>query len=163
MVRSQIHDQFVARFGDGAVSPRYSEADLRIVEHQLGVSFPEAYRAFVAVHGAVSSESLLGVIVDTGAEVHDLMSFIPAPEISVVSQSSWSAGMRSELVAFAIDCGGSFFCFLRTDLLGERSDDAPVWFFDHDYCTDRQVAESFDSWLTAYLSLPDADPDTRAA
>ena len=154
MTRLQIHDQFVARFGDGADLPHYSETDFRLVGHQLGVCFPETYRAFLAAHGAVASQSLLGLIVDTEAEIHDLMSFVPVPEISEVSRSSWSAGMRSELIAFAYDCMGSFFCFLRADLLGGRPDDAPIWFFDHDGCADEQIAGSFDSWLTTYLSLP---------
>ena len=163
MTRLQIHDQFVARFGGSVAFAHYSEEDLRAAEQHLGIFLPESYRAFMVTHGAISSESLLGVIVDTGAELRDLMSFIPAPEINEVSRSSWSAGMRSELIAFAIDCRGSFFCFSRSDLLGEQPDDAPIWFFDHDYCTDEQIAGSFDLWLTAYLSLPDADPDPRAA
>ena len=163
MTRPEIHSHFVARFGDQAVSPRYLEYDLFPVEHRLGISFPAAYLAFLAAHGAVSSQSLLDLIVDSGAELHDLMAFIPAPELVEVSESSWPAGMRSELIAFAMDCMGSFFCFLRADLLGERPDDAPVWFFDHDYCSDEQIFESFDSWLASYFRLDDANSKTRNA
>jgi hypothetical protein len=91
------------------------------------------------------------------------MEFIPAPELIEVSESFWPAGMRSELIAIAMDCMGSYFCFLRSDLLGKRPDDAAVWFFDHDYCSDEQIFESFDSWLAAYFRLDDAHSNPRNA
>jgi hypothetical protein len=75
MTRTEIHSQFVARFGHQAVSPHYTEADLLPIERRFGISFPTAYVAFMAGHGAVSAQSLLGLIVDSGAELHDLEHF----------------------------------------------------------------------------------------
>jgi hypothetical protein len=37
-----------------------------------------------------------------------------------------------------------------------RHDDAPIWFFDHEYCSDERIHDSFDSWLASYFSLDDS-------
>jgi len=48
---------------------------------------------------------------------------------------------------------GNVFCFEEDDLLDARPDDVPIWFFDHDFCSDRRLSDSLDSWLATYLTL----------
>jgi hypothetical protein len=45
------------------------------------------------------------------------------------------------------------FCFRGPNANGARPDDAPIWLFDHDFCKESKVADSFDSWLLSYLKL----------
>jgi hypothetical protein len=69
----------------------------------------------------------------------------------------WSAGMSEQLVGFASDSLGNLFCFRRVAPGSSRAEDAEVWFFDHDFCSDRKVADSFDEWLLSFLKLKRAD------
>jgi hypothetical protein len=65
--------------------------------------------------------------------------------------------MSEQLVEFASDSMGNLFCFRRVAPDSPRADDAEVWFFDHEFCRDSKVADSFDAWLLSYLKLKRED------
>lgn len=91
---------------------------------------------------------------DTEADLWDVMLFHTPSECVEATETYRSAGMSDRLIAFATDSAGNMFCFDEGDLLDGRPDDAPVWFFDHDFNEDEQLAESFDAWMSSYFSLP---------
>ena len=105
-------------------------------------------------HGAVRSPTLPGLIVDAEADLWDVASFHTPSECVEATEAYRTAGMSERLIAFATNSAGNVFCFDEGDLLDARPDDAPVWFFDHDFDEDKKLAESFDAWLGSYFSLP---------
>jgi hypothetical protein len=153
MTRTETHQNFVTRFCADGAEP-IARAELDRAEDRLGILFPSAYREFVLVRGAARSHTLLGLIVDAEVDLWDVMSFHTPSECVEASETYRSAGMSERLVAFATDSAGNVFCFDEGDLLDARPDDAPVWFFDHDFNEDKQLADSFDAWLSSYFSLP---------
>lgn len=142
------------RFCSARAKVPISNADLDQAEKRLGVFFPVTYREFAATYGAVSAPALLDLIVRNEADLWDINSFFSASECADTTEMYRSGGMSARLVAFAGDSMGNAFCFDQADLITKRPDDAPVWFFDHEFCEDSQLSESFDAWLEAYLALP---------
>lgn len=153
MTRTEIHEHFANRFCAEGAEPIAGTA-LDQAEDHLGLLLPSAYREFVLHRGAVRSHTLLGLIVDAEADLWDVALFHSPFECVEATEAYHSAGMPERLMAFATDSAGNVFCFDKGDLLDIRPDDAPVWFFDHEFCKDKQLAGSFDSWLEAYFSLP---------
>jgi hypothetical protein len=149
----QTHQHFVDRFCPNDAEP-VARAALDGAEEQVGILFPTAYREFILVHGAAQSHNLLSLIVDNEGDLWDVHSFHTPPDCVGTTECYRSAGMSNRLIAFASDSGGNVFCFDERDLLDSRPDDAPVWFFDHDFNEDKQLSESFDTWLASYFSLP---------
>ena len=154
MTRTETHQHFIARFCSGNRSQPVTDSELDRAEERLSIQFPKAYREFLTVHGAAHSHSLLSLIVDSGSDLWDLTAFMVPAECVETTESYRSAGMSERLVAFASDSMGNVFCFDERDLLDARPDDAPVWLFDHDFCSDEQLTDSFDSWLASYFVLP---------
>jgi hypothetical protein len=154
MTRSEIQQAFVRRFCPARPEVPVFASDLDQAEERLGVLFPIAYREFATTYGVVSAPILLDLIVKNEASLWDIRSFFSASECADTTEMCRSGGMSARLVAFASDSMGNIFCFDQGDLLNERPDDAPVWFFDHEFCEDSRLSESFDSWLKAYLALP---------
>jgi hypothetical protein len=153
MTRTETHQHFVSRFCADGADPIARE-DLDRAEDRLGILFPSAYREFVLTRGAAHSHTLLGLIVDAEADLWDVTSFHKPSECVEATETYRSAGMSARLVAFASDSAGNVFCFDERELFNARLDDATVWFFDHDFNEDKQLAESFDAWLSSYFSLP---------
>ena len=153
MNRNQIQEEFVRRFRTQVAPSPLSTDAIERVESRFGIVLPESYRAFVLTHGAFLCSGMLEVIVDQNAELWDIHSFSSAEEIIDATSAYIDAGMRDGLVSFASDSMGNMFCFQKDELL-KPSDDCSVWFFDHDFCEDRKIFDSFDSCLQAYLSLP---------
>jgi hypothetical protein len=154
MNRAEIHSTFVNRFFRASAGKQANVAELDNVEKHFGVLYPSAYREFVLKYGAISAGfSMLGIIVKNEAELWDIQSFFSPRECVSSTEMYHSGGMSSRLVAFAMDSMANVFCFERNDLTGTRQNDVPVWFFDHDFCTDSRLSDSFDSWLSCYLEL----------
>jgi hypothetical protein len=59
-----------------------------------------------------------------------------------------SAGMPQDVIGVASDCMGNMIGFRRN---GERCDDAPILFFDHDIVEVSEMAPSFDGFLDWYV------------
>ena len=104
-------------------------------------------------HGSVQTPSVLSLIVDGEHEQWDVMAISEIAELIEGTKGYWSAGMSEQLVGFATDSMGNLFCFRRVTPETPRADDAEVLFFDHEFCSNSKVADSFDEWLLSYLKL----------
>ena len=157
MTRAEIHQLFVSEFHEGEPPVPVATPDIQRVERELSTVFPQSYITFMQTHGPVRTPSLLSLIVDGEHEPWDVMAISDTGEVVEGTRGSWSGGMSERLIYFAHDSMGNLFCFLRTAPDAPRPDDAEVWFFDHEYCTDSKVADSFDEWLLCYLKLKRED------
>ena len=122
------------------------------------MTFPRAYLAFLTGYGPIFTPDVLTLV--TGGESEeapegasfDVREFFEPSEIIKTHQQYSSAGMENWLVPVAMDCMGNVFGFKREERQ-PRPDDSPVFLFDHDYCKIHQEADTFDSWLTSFLTL----------
>jgi hypothetical protein len=149
--RAQLHCEFVRRFRFGAAGTPATDDDLDAIEKSLNVILPLAYRSFMRTHGAVYAPDVLGAVVDQNLDHPDLQEIWSARAVVSDTKVMWSGGMPEELTAFANDCMGNIFSFKRLPEFDARPDDAPVWFFDHDYGTVHELSESFDALLNWYV------------
>jgi hypothetical protein len=158
MKRSDIHSEFLSRFGSPEPRESVSSDALHAVEEKLQISFPDAYRTFIASIGTLATPDILGLMVDAhesdGPDIagFDVARFFSPSEILETHTSYSGAGMDSSLVPVAIDSAGNVFGFRREDIASRR-DDCSVWFFDHDFCKLEHEADSFDAWLEHYFPL----------
>lgn len=130
-----------------------ADLDIQRVEQELSTVLPQAYITFMQAHGAVRTPSLLSLIADGRHEQWDVMALSELAEVSADTKSYWSAGMPEHLIGFASDSMGNLFCFRRVAPASPRADDAEVWFFDHEFCSESRLANGFDEWLLSYLKL----------
>ena len=152
MKRDEIHSKFVSDFAAVGKATSVLSTEIDKIEPALGVVLPASYRAFMTRYGTITCPDLLDAVVDQESDLWDIQSFHAATEVIDATKGYVAAGMRDGLIAFATDSMGNMFCFDKKDLSKLR-DDAPVWFFDHDFCTDSRIADSFDAWLKSYSSL----------
>jgi hypothetical protein len=154
MERAALHQAFFGRFAERSAPVRVSEEELTHAETELGVLFPDSYRTFVLRFGAFHMPGLLRVIVDHEVALHALQEFFAAKDIVEVTTMYRTGGMRDDLVGIASDCMGNLVCFSMTDLKARR-DDAPIYFFDHDFAEDSseemRSTEGFDDFLAQYV------------
>lgn len=150
--RATIFQEFVGRFCPQKVALSKVDA-IDDVEESLGVVFPQAYREFLLNQGAVHPSRLLDLVVDQESELWDIQCFLTPDEVAETTELYRSGGMSERLIVFANDSMGNVFCFAEEDLLDARPEDAPVWFFDHDFCEDEKLAETFAGFLAEYLRL----------
>jgi hypothetical protein len=160
MTRADIHQLFVSEFHQGEPPVPVAAPDIQRVERELATVLPQSYATFMQTHGSVHTPSLLSLIVDGEHELWDVMVISEVAEVIEGTKGYWSAGMSEQLVGFASDSMGNLFCFRRVDAGSPRADDAEVWFFDHDFCSDSKVADNFDEWLLSYLKLKRGDLTT---
>jgi hypothetical protein len=154
MTRTETHKEFVAAFAEGEHPTLATTTALSAMERELGTLLPQAYLTFMQTHGAVRTPSLPGLVVDAESDLWALADFFAPEEAVGDTKLYWSGGMSTELVGFAGDGMGNMFCFRRLMSVADRPDDAPVWFFDHEFPDDdRELAQSFDGWLGSFLEL----------
>ena len=146
--RSTIHERFVARFHFGDPPTPVSDAELDSVEAALDTRLPASFREFMTRFGPVHTPRVLDEIADRGLDHPDVQEFLSASEAIEGTKGYWSAGMPDDVIGVASDCMGNMIGFRRN---GERCDDAPVLFFDHDFVEVSEIAPSFDSFLDWYL------------
>ncbi len=153
MSRSELHQMFVSEFSEARHSPIPVPQVGESIERELGTVLPLSYISFLQTHGAPYTPNILDLIVKNGKDTPDIRQFLTAEDAVRNSQLYWSGGMSHQLIGFASDCMGSMFCFQRLTLGTLRTDDAEVWFFDHDYCIEYKLADSFDGLLLGFLTL----------
>jgi hypothetical protein len=141
--RADLHRAFAERFHAGKRLRPATVEQLADAEAALGVLWPESYRQFALMCGAVYTPSLLDLVVERRPGFSDVSQFL-TPKQCVTETRRW----RLDGVAFASDSSGSFFAFRH--LTGSRPDDAAVWLFDHDEVVEQP---SFDEWLGRFLQL----------
>lgn len=158
MKRSDIHSEFVRRFGSPEPRESVTSDALHAVEEKMGIRFPDSYRMFIASVGTLATPDILGLMVDAhesdGPDIEgfDVARFFSPSEMLETHASYSAAGMDSSFVPVAIDAAGNVFGFRREDT-SSRRDDCSVWFFDHDFCKLSPEADSFDAWLEHYFPL----------
>lgn len=153
-IRQRLHDEFVSRFGITGSESVIPPTRLVQIETHLGICLPNAYREFVSRHGAVRFDYRLAASVADQVHLWDIRSFLSESELLECERYYVGAGMRPSLLGFASDSLGNLFCFDRANLLS-ACDDAPVWFFDHEFNVDWQLSHSFDDWVQSYVLLRD--------
>jgi hypothetical protein len=150
--RLTTHDRFVERFQFGERPRPLSETDLDAIESGLNTRLPLAFRQFMTRYGPVHTPRTLDLVTDLGLDHPDIQDFFPVDAAVENSRGYWAAGMPDNVIGVASDCMGNMIGFRRS---GERFDDLPVVFFDHDFVTVTELAPSFDACLQWYVSRAD--------
>ncbi len=153
MTRVELHKAFVTEYSQPRIAPVAVPQDSAKIEVQLGAILPQSYICFIQTHGAPFTPGILDVVVDSGRDTPDIREFLTDDGVVRASRLYWSGGMSDQLIGFASDCMGSMFCFRRQTAGTLRPDDAAVWFFDHDYRSERKLADSFDDLIFSFLTL----------
>lgn len=153
MTRPELHQAFVTEYSRPRSNPAIVPQDASKIEAELRTVLPQSYIDFLQRHGAPFTPHILDLVVNTGRDMPDVREFLPAEQVIRSSRLYWSGGMSDKLIGFASDCMGSMFCFRRQAVGTQRPDDAEVWFFDHDYCSERKLVNSFDELIGSLLAL----------
>ena len=150
MDRTETQTLFVNRFHIGSDPVPVAKVDLEELEKKLDTKLPKSFIQFLTTFGPIYCPKMLGTIVDRELDLWDVNNIYEAKESIESTEAYWSGGMPTDYVVFGNDCMGNAFCFKK---MKETMDDSAVFFFDHDYVTVDQLADSFDSWLEKYLNL----------
>jgi hypothetical protein len=147
---NEIFAQFIAKWTSPAYPPtRVQASDFAAVEARFG-ALPQTYKDAIAEYGApYTTAALLNVIVDRQLDIDDVAEFHTPNEIASATQNWRAMGLPPDLVAFACDGSGNFFCFKPED----QPDSDAVWFFDHDLIEVYEVAPSFEEWMRQFCDL----------
>ena len=146
----ELFEKFIARWTHPNYPPRPVQVlEFAEVETKFG-PLPEAYKKAISKYGAPApTASLLDMIVDDQLDMSDVSEF-HTPSEMISATTDWRAlGLPSNLVAFACDGSGNFFCFKPEDQPGSDA----VWFFDHDLIEVYEVAPSFREWMRQFCDL----------
>lgn len=153
MSAADVFLAFMAKWVGMLSQPPVGAEAIATVEKQLSLSLPASYRRFVVSHGTPGTTiALLRSIVEGAHDVHDVSEFIAVDELAQATQVYESGGMESGFLGFATDCMGNMFLFRKADCVA-GAEDAPVWFFDHDFVTIDEEASSFMVWLERFLAI----------
>jgi hypothetical protein len=167
MTRSEIQTTFVRLFADAGKRQVVTEDEVLQAERDLATTLPRSYLGFITTYGAVWTPSILELVTGGESEVPpegaswDVHQFLAASELVEAAQGYWSGGMESVLVPVAMDSMGNVFGF-RRGKAEPRPDDAPVLFFDHDFCEIHEEAASFDTWLASFVRLQEGSTEPSA-
>ena len=151
MDREELYELFVTTFNvKDPLSPfRLDEID--DVEREIKTVLPESYVFFVKYFGPVYTPQLRVLLqLDLDAS-YPLQDFSSADEVLGCWQGVKELPERS--IPFAADSKGNLFCFKGVALGTRRPPDQPVFVFDHEGETFKEIAPSFDAWLEAFLKL----------
>jgi SMI1 / KNR4 family (SUKH-1) len=168
MTRSVIQSTFVRLFANAEKRQIVTEDEVLRAERGLATTFPQSYLDFTIIYGAVWTPCILDLVTGGESEVPpegaswDVHQFFAASELVESAQGYWSGGMEGFLVPVAMDCMGNAFGF-RRGVAEPRPDDAPVLFFDHDFCKIHEEAESFDKWLESFVRLQQESTEPGAS
>ncbi len=145
---------FVDRFNRHAPPAPATPEDVAYMEHELSTVLPLSYRRFITTYGEVYTPGLLDLIVEKQVDLPDVQNISSPREAVEATLAYWSGDAPKDLVAFANDCMGNVFGFLRLEPGLTAPADAPVYMFDHDFAELRPVASSFESFIAAYVAIP---------
>jgi hypothetical protein len=130
-----------------------SEQSLCSLESALGILLPKAYRDFMLLVGAVYTPQILDYVVDEESELPSLQDIL-GPTAAIEETRSWhTAGMPTNLFAFASDSSGNKLCFEMASCVAPRPNDLPVHFFDHDFDSVELISPTFTGLLSDYVAL----------
>ena len=152
-----IFEQFVRKWSTDSTSkpgrgPESSES-LDRIEKALGVMLPDAYVDFMLSVGEVWTPEILNCIVDREIEMPDIQNILSFEEAEGSTVGWKDINLPSNMFVFATDSMGNMFCFDTNSCVAPRSHDLPVYFFDHDFETTMNVADTFVGLLAKYVEL----------
>jgi hypothetical protein len=158
MERGVIFQTFVDKWTHQDYRPEPVDSELvdRCAE-ALKVMFPASYYEYMTSYGSGGPTiELLDSIVEGELDINDLADVFTPDEV-IKSIDAWqSAGMPEDLIPIASDSMGNMFCFKRNEIIMAR-DDAPVWFFDHDFDTVEKIHDLFTSWIGELVQIEKLD------
>lgn len=136
---------------------RVSEDELEALETEIGLTFPQDYRASILAIGVPKPMMTLWEwVIDQdendaepgGIDRHILAEFHTPADIR--EARGWTeAGMPDDLVPFVSDGMGNQICFSILDLC--TGGGGAVYFWDHDLLETELEAANFTEWLQPYL------------
>ena len=144
MNRTDIQKTFIQKFHEGDIERESVDVILQI-EKNLDTVLPQSYLDFMSNYNVVYTPSLLDLIVEEDADLHDLQNITSIKDTIEGTKMYWSGGMPDDLIGFGNDSMGNMFCFKKLPPDSKRPDDLPVWIFDHDFNKVSQISDSFDN------------------
>ena len=146
---ADLISRFSAVFHHGEIPATFDVAVFEQVG-DLEVTTPLSYRALLCSSGGLFTPTILEEIVDRQLDFPDVQNIWLLSEVARDTRDSWSGGMPQDMVGFANDAGGNYFCYPRRRHRATL-DDAPVWFFDHESIEAHELSPSLAAWLAWYL------------
>jgi SMI1 / KNR4 family (SUKH-1) len=138
----------------GYTPHKVSTRVLERVETNLQFKFPKIYFDCVNKIGIFGTTlNLLSQIVEQNIAIHDLSEMIHPNKIAATMKGWQEAGMPEGLIPIGNDCGGNLFCFDLDDGMPARLDEAPIYFFDHDFDEINLESKSFEEWISSFNSI----------
>jgi hypothetical protein len=145
-------DLFVKNWGSKHAMVPIDKNDIAELESKINGFLPETYKYLITTYGLVHTPNVMTRICDLGSDISEVQDFLSLEDISSLSNLYEMTGMPKGHILFASDCKGNMFCFKLSDCVS-RQEDVPVWFFDRDACTVKQVSSSFSEWLEQFNEL----------
>ncbi len=147
------------RFIDKWVHPDYRPhpvptKEIEAVELRLATKFPQSFHRLLTEVGAPSAGlPLLDALVEQELGIPDLQEFFPPARIVQVTLQWRKIGLGENMVAFASTSTGNLYCFKVAPKKVPASEDAPVWYFDHDERAVESLHMKFLPWLAQYADI----------
>jgi hypothetical protein len=145
-------DLFVKNWGSKSTMVPISNDDIIELEQKLKTFLPASYKYLISNYGLVHTPNVLTKICDLAVDITEVQDFLSLDDVFSLSKLYEMSGMPKGHVLFASDCQGNMFCFKLSDGDSEQID-SPVWFYDHNLCSVKKVANSFIEWLDEFNRL----------
>ena len=151
-----IVDEFIVNWAVDKNSFAYSMDEISTLEAQIDVRFPDSYRYLVSKYHKVYCPHLLNAIVAGEHQMHDLQNLMSPSEFEENIHVNEDFGLPVEFVAFGNDCMGNLFCFKTDELVESAERNAKIWFFDHDFSTISEEANTFSDFIERFNLIKNA-------
>jgi SMI1-KNR4 cell-wall len=127
---------------------------LEKIEYRFYSQLPANYCECMEKIGPPSfTISLLSSIIDQRLNVRALHEFFTPAMVIETTAHARLGGLARDLIAFASEGSGDYFCFKTRDPMDDRRLDANVWYFDHEERTSRSLRTSFSDWVEIYAQI----------
>ncbi len=142
----EIFKEFSIKYNKNEDVKKVSVSDIEKLESEFNIYLPKDYRIFMQEYGDMYTPDILDLIVDDELDFNDVQQFWDIDSIIFDKQNESSSQISPDFIPFALDSMGSLFGFLTSDLK-EKKENAPVYFFDHDFDTVEKKSSSFSEWI----------------
>jgi len=149
---NEIFKKFSDKYNKNKDPKKIPIQDIEKLEREFQIILPQDYKSFLINYGCLHTPDILDLIVDNDLALNDVQEFWGIENIIYDKKNEWSAQIKPDLIPFALDCMGSLFGFLTSDLK-EKKETVPVYFFDHDFDTVEKKSESFSNWINEFNKL----------
>ena len=145
-------DFFVQNWGSKHTMTPIDHQDIAELESKFDAYLPDAYKYLLSSYGLVHTPNVLTKICDLGVDISEVQDFLSLDDVFSLSKLYEMTGMPKGYILFASDCKGNMFCFKLDDCMSKQVD-LPVWFFDHNDKTVKQISNSFIEWIEEFNKL----------